>query len=288
MKKRVIVILGPTAVGKSDFAVELACRYDAPVVSCDSRQIYKEMKIGTAPPTQQQMDRCRHYFIHSHSIQQHYSAGQYEIEALELVSSLLRERDVVVMVGGSGLYADAFCYGLDSFPEADLPLREELGKREQEEGPESLRKQLLELDPQTYHSIDLSNRQRVIRALEVTISTGRPYSSFKTAPKKPRPFSIERYALNMDREILYGRINRRVDKMVDAGLVDEVRSLEPYRGLPALMTVGYREIFDAFDGKISLDEAISLIKRNTRRYAKRQVTYFAGEKQISYPDLTRI
>lgn len=272
-------MLGPTAVGKTDYAVSLAQRYGCPVISCDSRQIFREMHIGTAPPSPEQLEQVKHYFIFSHSVEQYYSAGQYEIEALALVDELFKTYDELVMVGGSGLYADAFCYGLDDFPPANQELRKELTERALTEGVPVLAEELKALDPETYAAIDLSNRQRVVRALEVTMSTGRKFSSFKSAPRKPRPFVIERLCLNMPREVLYDRINRRTERMFESGLVEEVRSLERFRNMPALQTVGYREVFDYLDGRISLDEAVELVKRNTRRYAKRQVTYFAKERQ---------
>lgn len=279
MKGRITLVLGPTAVGKTDYAVSLAQRYGCPVISCDSRQIFREMHIGTAPPSPEQLEQVKHYFIFSHSVEQYYSAGQYEIEALALVDELFKTYDELVMVGGSGLYADAFCYGLDDFPPANQELRKELTERALTEGVPVLAEELKALDPETYAAIDLSNRQRVVRALEVTMSTGRKFSSFKSAPRKPRPFVIERLCLNMPREVLYDRINRRTERMFESGLVEEVRSLERFRNMPALQTVGYREVFDYLDGCISLDEAVELVKRNTRRYAKRQVTYFAKERQ---------
>lgn len=280
MEKRLTVILGPTAVGKTDYAVDLALKYGTVILSCDSRQIFREMKIGTAPPDEEQLKRVKHYFIHSHSVEDYYSAGQYEIDAMELLSELFQKYDDVVMVGGSGLYADALCYGLDDFPAADMELRKSLS--EQASGPDFplLQQHLKKLDPDSYNLIDISNRQRVVRALEVTISTGKKYSSYRTSPRKKRFFEIERFALNMPRELLYERINSRVDRMVEQGLVDEVRSLIGYRDMPALRTVGYKEIFEYLDGNITLDRAIDLIKRDTRRYAKRQVTYFAKERQI--------
>lgn len=280
MGRELIVILGPTAVGKTDYAVSLAQKYGTVVVSCDSRQIYREMRIGTAPPSPEQLAAVRHYFIFSHSVKQRYSAGQYEIEAMQLLEKLFEEHDTIIMAGGSGLYADALCYGLDDFPPADTELREILTRRAMEEGIAALAEELGKIDPESYASIDLSNRQRVIRALEVTMSTGRKFSSFKSAPRKKRPFAIKRTALSIPREELYSRINSRVERMFENGLVEEAGSLLEYRNLPALNTVGYREVFSYLDGKISLDEAVELVKRNTRRFAKRQITYFAGIPQL--------
>lgn len=282
MNKRLVLVLGPTAVGKTDYAIRMAEKYSSPVISCDSRQIFTEMRIGTAPPSEEQLRQVRHYFIFSHSVRNHYSAGQYEIEAMALLTELFKEHDTIVMAGGSGLYADALCYGLDDFPPADQELRKILTDRVRTEGVASLAEELREADPQSWATIDLSNPQRVVRALEVTLSTGRKFSSYKSSPRKPRPFEIERICLTLPREELYRRIDLRAEKMFETGLVDEVRSLTPWRGMPALKTVGYREVFEYLDGHISLDEALSLVQRNTRRYAKRQITWFASvEKKIA-------
>lgn len=305
MDRRLLVILGPTAVGKTDYSIEVALRYGSPVISCDSRQIYKEMSIGTAVPDASQLAAVKHYFIHSHSVENLYTAGKYEIEALELINRLFDQgHETLVMAGGSGFYVDALVNGLDDFPEADLELRNELTLRLQNEGVESLRLELQRLDPQSYSEIDIANGQRVVRALEVCIMTGRPFSSFKTDPRKKRDFEIEKVGLTRPREVLYDRINRRVLKMVDDGLVEEVRSLEPYRNLAALKTVGYKEIFDWFDyvdGKVSdegwgpampgdgpvtsLDRAVELIQRNTRHYAKRQLSYWGRDKSIRWMEM---
>ncbi len=274
MDKTLTLVLGPTAVGKTDYAIELAKEYGSPVISCDSRQIFKEMRIGTAPPSEEQLRVVRHYFIFSHSVSNHYSAGQYELDAMALLSDLFRSHDRLVMVGGSGLYADAVCYGFDDFPPADQELRKRLTERAMTEGVGVLAEELRKLDPESYAVIDLSNRQRVVRALEVTLSTGRKFSSFKTNPQKKRFFNVERRVLTMPREELYARIDRRTEMMFEAGLVAEVRSLERFRNMPALKTVGYSEVFGYLDGTISLDEAVDLVKRNTRRYAKRQITWF--------------
>lgn len=282
MNKRLVLVLGPTAVGKTDYAIRMAEKYSSPVISCDSRQIFTEMRIGTAPPSEEQLRQVRHYFIFSHSVRNHYSAGQYEIEAMALLTELFKEHDTIVMAGGSGLYADALCYGLDDFPPADQELRKILTDRVRTEGVASLAEELREADPQSWATIDLSNPQRVVRALEVTLSTGRKFSSYKSSPRNPRPFEIERICLTLPREELYRRIDLRAEKMFETGLVDEVRGLTPWRGMPALKTVGYREVFEYLDGHISLDEALSLVQRNTRRYAKRQITWFASvEKKIS-------
>lgn len=287
MRHKLLIILGPTAVGKTDYSIREALKYGSPVISCDSRQIYREMTIGTAVPTPDQLGAVRHYFIHSHSVSTLYSAGRYETEALPLVESLFSQgHDTLVMAGGSGFYIDAFCRGLDDFPQADMELRESLNVRLREEGVESLRFELKRLDPESYATIDIANGQRVLRALEVCLSTGRPFSSFKTSPDRKRSFDIEKIGLVRPREELYARIDRRVLEMIDAGLVDEVRSLEQYRYLPALQTVGYKEIFQYLDSEISLDRAIGLIQRNTRHYAKRQLSYWGRDKDIRWMEVT--
>ena len=303
--KKLLIILGPTAVGKTDYSIDVALRYGSPVISCDSRQIYKEMTIGTAVPSAGQLSAVQHYFIHSHTVTELYTAGKYELEALDLISRLFEEgHETLVMAGGSGFYIDALVNGLDDFPSADLQLRNELMRRLQEEGVEALRLELKSLDPESYAAIDIANGQRVVRALEVCLMTGRPFSSFKTASRKSRDFEIEKIGLTRPREVLYDRINRRVHQMIDEGLVEEVRSLTQYRDLAALQTVGYKEIFDWFDyqeGKVSaegwtptspgdgpvttLDRAIELIQRNTRRYAKRQLSYWGRDKDIRWIEI---
>ena len=305
MPKRLVIILGPTAVGKTDYSIETALRYGSPVISCDSRQIYREMSIGTAVPSKEQLDAVRHYFIHSHTVTELYTAGKYELEALGLINRLFNEgHDTLVMAGGSGFYVDALVNGLDEFPEADLQLRAELTERLKSEGVDSLRQELRRLDPESYSTIDIANGQRVVRALEVCLMTGKPFSSFKTSPNRKRDFEIEKIGLTRPRDVLYDRINRRVLQMIDDGLVDEVRSLIKYRDLAALKTVGYKEIFDWFDyqdglvstegwgptspgdGPVtSLERAIELIQRNTRHYAKRQLSYWGRDKSIVWKEL---
>ena len=305
MSRRLVIILGPTAVGKTDFSIEMALKYGSPVISCDSRQIYKEMSIGTAVPSEGQLAAVKHYFIHSHTVTELYTAGKYELEALELINRLFDEgHETLVMAGGSGFYVDALVNGLDDFPSADLQLRTLLMNRLKEEGVESLRAELKALDPESYATIDIANGQRVVRALEVCLMTGRPFSSFKTAQNKKRDFEVEKIGLTRPRDVLYDRINRRVVQMVDDGLVDEVRSLIQYRDLAALQTVGYKEIFDWMDfeaglvstegwgptspgdGPVtSLERAVELIQRNTRRYAKRQLSYWGRDKDIRWMEL---
>ncbi len=272
--KTLKVIVGPTASGKTDYSIELANQYNSPIISCDSRQIYMELKIGTAPPSEEQLAQIKHYFIFSHSIFDFYTAGKYELEALELINNLFLTHDTLIVVGGSGLYVDALCYGIDDFPDSDMTLRDNLMQRLSAEGIESLRNELRLLDPESYETIDKKNPQRIVRALEVCLQTGKKFSSFKSSSSKQRNFTIERTIIERPREELYDRINLRVDKMIESGLVDEAKELHKFKDLPALKTVGYKELFDYFDGKTSLEEAIDLIKRNTRRYAKRQITWF--------------
>ena len=244
------------------------------------------MTIGTAVPSAEQLSAVQHYFIHSHTVTELYTAGRYELEALDLINRLFDEgHETLVMAGGSGFYVDALVNGLDDFPSADLQLRSELMARLHEEGVESLRQELRMLDPESYATIDIANGQRVVRALEVCLMTGKPFSSFKTSSRKARDFGIEKIGLTRPREVLYDRINRRVVQMVDDGLVDEVRSLTQYRDLAALQTVGYKEIFDYLDGKDDLDRAVELIQRNTRRYAKRQLSYWGRDKDIRWLEL---
>lgn len=281
-KPLLIIILGPTAVGKSDFAIERAIECGSPIVSCDSRQVYKELKIGTAPPSAEQLARVRHYFIFSHSVNDYFTAGRYEIEALALLKELFKSHSTVIMAGGSGLYADALCNGLDDFPPADRQLRGELTRRAEVEGVESLAELLKKIDPPSYRAIELTNRQRVIRAVEVTLQTGRRFSEWKSHTVRERPFEIKKILLTREREVLYERIERRVDLMMEKGLLEEVKSLLPLRDRPALNTVGYRELFDYLDGKISLERGVELIKRNTRRYAKKQLTYWRRDNTIEW------
>lgn len=285
-RKRLLIILGPTAVGKTGFSISVAQKYGSPVISCDSRQIFREMSIGTAVPSASQLAAVKHYFIQSRSVTDNYTAGKYELEAVDLIERLFAEgHDTLVMAGGSGFYIDAVCKGLDDFPPADPLLREDLMHRLRTEGVESLRLGLRRLDPESYASIDIANGQRVVRALEVCIMTGRKFSSFKTSSVKKRSFSIIKLGLTRPRDELYDRINSRVLQMVDDGLVDEVRSLVEYRTLPALQTVGYREIFSYLDGDITLPRAIELIQRNTRHYAKRQMTWWGRDKDIFWKEL---
>lgn len=286
MRRKLLVIAGPTAVGKTDYSIETALRCGSPVISCDSRQIYKEMTIGTAVPDASQLSAVKHYFIHSISVLNAYSSGQFEIDALALIEKLFSEgHETLVMAGGSGFYIDAVCNGLDNLPVPPPELRDELTRRVREEGVEALADELKRLDPAAWKAIDIKNGQRVVRALETIIVSGRSFTDFKLAEPRKRDFEIEKICLTRPRDVIYDRIDRRVLQMIDEGLVEEVRGLEKYRDLPALQTVGYREIFGYLDGNYSLDEAIRLIQRNTRHYAKKQLTWWKRDNAIKWIDL---
>ena len=286
MRRKLLVIAGPTAVGKTDYSIETALRCGSPVISCDSRQIYKEMTIGTAVPDASQLSAVKHYFIHSISVLDAYSSGQFEIDALALIEKLFSEgHETLVMAGGSGFYIDAVCNGLDNLPVPPPELREELTRRVREEGVETLADELKRLDPAAWKAIDIKNGQRVVRALETIIVSGRSFTEFKLAEPRKRDFEIEKICLTRPRDVIYDRIDRRVLQMIDEGLVEEVRGLEKYRDFPALQTVGYREIFGYLDGNYSLDEAIRLIQRNTRHYAKKQLTWWKRDNAIKWIDL---
>lgn len=286
MRRKLLVIAGPTAVGKTDYSIETALRCGSPVISCDSRQIYKEMTIGTAVPDASQLSAVKHYFIHSISVLDAYSSGQFEIDALALIEKLFSEgHETLVMAGGSGFYIDAVCNGLDNLPVPPPELREELTRRVREEGVEALADELKRLDPAAWKAIDIKNGQRVVRALETIIVSGRSFTEFKLAEPRKRDFEIEKICLTRPRDVIYDRIDRRVLQMIDEGLIEEVRGLEKYRDLPALQTVGYREIFGYLDGNYSLDEAIRLIQRNTRHYAKKQLTWWKRDNAIKWIDL---
>lgn len=283
MATKIVILLGPTCVGKTAYSLALARQWDSPIINCDSRQVFKELAIGVARPPQTLLDQVRHYFIATHSIHQPYSAGQYELEAWDLVQQLAPSHETLLMVGGSGLYIDAFCNGMDDFPAPDPELRAQLNALlDSEGGLEQLRAQLQRMDPETYRTLDLSNRRRVLRAVEVCLLSGRSYASFKSHPEKERPFPIEKIGLDCPRDVLYDRINARVDAMVEEGLEAEARALYPYKDLPALQTVGYREWFDCFEGLITPAKAVELIKRNTRHYAKRQMSYWRRDSEIQW------
>jgi tRNA dimethylallyltransferase len=282
MDKRLIVILGPTASGKTEIGIRLAESLQTEIISADSRQIYKELKIGTAPPTKRQLERVPHHFIGNKSIHDYYNASMFEAEALSRISKLFTRFNNVLMVGGSGMYINAVCSGIDDIPTVDPEIRLKLRKQYEKEGIESLRIQLKMVDSVYYNSVDLRNPNRILKGLEISLMTGKPYSSFLSHKKKERDFRILKIGILSDREKLYERINHRVDEMVRQGLIEEAWKMYPLRELNALNTVGYKELFSYFDHQISKDEAIELLKRNTRRFAKRQMTWFLRDKEIQW------
>jgi tRNA dimethylallyltransferase len=280
-----IVIAGPTAIGKTAAAIQLAQHFNTVILSADSRQFYREMSIGTAKPTIEELSAAQHYFIDSHSITELFSVGDFEKQGLALLDELFKIHNTIIMVGGSGLYIKAICEGFDNIPVADEGVRERLNLELEEKGLAYLQEKLKIADPDYYDEVDINNPQRVIRALEVFESTGNSFSSYRIASTNTRPFNVIKIALNMSRELLYDRINQRVDIMMEQGLLDEVKSLIPYRHLNALNTVGYTELFDYLDGKITLDIAIEKIKQNTRRFAKRQLTWFRKDKDFHWVEV---
>ena len=281
-RKRLIVIVGATGSGKTDLSISVAEHFAAPIISTDSRQFYRGMAIGTAQPSREQMARVEHHLVDCLDVSEEFNCGAYERVALERLAELFEKHDTVVAVGGSGLYIKALCEGMDDLPDAEPALREELLRRLETDGLESLVEQLRELDEVYYNEVDRCNPQRVLRAVEVCLTTGKPYSSLRKGGAKKRDFEIVKIGIDYPREELYGRINRRVDMMMDAGLESEARTMLPHRHLNALQTVGFSELFDYFDGTISKEEAVELIKRNSRRYAKRQMTWFRRDKDIKW------
>jgi tRNA dimethylallyltransferase len=280
--KTLIVIAGPTAVGKTAIAIQVAQHYNTVVLSADSRQFYREMTIGTAKPDADELAAVKHYFIDSHSIQENFSVGDFEKQALALLDELFKEHDVIVMAGGSGLYIKAVCEGFDNLPVAEPGVRHKLNQDYTELGIRHLQQRVKEVDPDYYEQVDIHNPQRLIRALEVFETTGKPISYYRKSMVNDRPFNMVKIGLNLPRDILYQQINHRVDKMVELGLLDEVKSLIPHRSLNALNTVGYSELFDHFDGKANLEGALDLIKQNTRHFAKRQLTWFRKDKDMHW------
>lgn len=280
--KKLIVIAGPTAIGKTELAIRVALHFKTEVLSADSRQFYREMSIGTAKPSLEELRAVKHHFIDSLSITENYSAGDFEDQGLNILADIFSKNDYAVLAGGSGLFIKAITEGFDELPKADAEVRNKLNQILAEQGIGLLQQQLKELDPEYYRQADIHNPQRIIRALEVSLSTGKPFSSLHLKKKRERPFSVVKIGLNADRDLLYQRINHRVDLMVEAGLIDEVKQLLPYRHLNALNTVGYSEIFSYLDGEISLQEALDAIKQNTRRFAKRQLTWFRKDPDIKW------
>lgn len=274
MAKYLIIIAGPTGVGKTDLSIGIAKHFNSEILSCDSRQFYRELGIGVAKPTTEQMKEVKHHFVDNVSVTERYSIWQYEDDAIKLLEDYYKTHEFAVMCGGSGLYIDAVCNGIDLMPDPDPVIRQEVIDLYNEKGIEALRFELQRIDPEYYAQVDLKNPQRIMRGIEMTRQTGKPFSQFRTNIRQKRNFTPIKILVNTDRKILYDRINRRVDIMLERGLVDEARSLMQYRDMIALKTIGYTELFDHFDGNTSLDVAIELIKRNSRRYARRQITWF--------------
>ncbi|HEX3009031.1 MAG TPA: tRNA (adenosine(37)-N6)-dimethylallyltransferase MiaA [Bacteroidales bacterium] len=274
MEPTLVSIVGPTAVGKTEIGVQLAERFSSEIISADSRQMFRELKIGTALPSPEQLSRAKHHFIGNLSIHDYYNVSMFEQDVLTLLSGLFRGKPLLFMVGGSTLYVNAVYHGIDDLPTVDPALRNDLQQQYQEQGIEFLRLKLKMLDPDYYQRVDLKNPNRLLKAIEISLMTGKPYSSLLTAPKRERDFRIIKIGLNKSREELFEQINRRVDEMFDLGLPEEARALYPYKSLNSLNTVGYKELFLYIENKISLDEARELIKKNTRNYAKRQLTWF--------------
>jgi tRNA dimethylallyltransferase len=282
LNKTLIVITGPTAVGKTDLCLDIAKYFGIPIINADSRQIYREIKIGTAAPTEEQLRQVRHYFVGTQALTDYYSASIYEQEVMNLLDTLFQTSDYALLSGGSMMYIDAVCNGIDDIPTVDDETRNLLKKRLAEEGLESLCEQLRILDPEHYEIVDKKNPRRVVHALEICLMTGRTYTSFRTNEHKERPFNIIKIGLTRDREIIYERINRRVDIMMEQGFLDEARRVYPLRHLNALNTVGYKELFAYLDGTWSLDEAIERIKGNTRRYARKQLTWYKKDPLVTW------
>jgi len=286
MSKYLITIVGPTAIGKTALAIQIANYYKTEILSGDSRQFYKEMCIGTAVPSREELKAAPHHFIQHLSVEDTYSIGHYEREAIKLLDQLFTKHSCIVLVGGSGLYVDAVLHGLDTFPPVKTGIRESLSVLYEKEGIIALQHLLKEKDPEYYNRVDLHNHQRIIRALEVCLSSGKPFSSFQKRTKISRDFKVIKIGIQAGRSLLYDRINRRVDQMVVNGLVEEARNLLSRKHLNALQTVGYRELFHHFDNQCSLDEAIEKIKINTRRFAKRQLTWYRKDTEIEWFDYT--
>ncbi|MBP1612666.1 MAG: tRNA isopentenyltransferase (miaA) [Bacteroidetes bacterium] len=282
MTKTLVVLIGPTGVGKTELSLRLAEKFNTSIVSSDSRQLYADLKIGTAAPTPEQLKRIPHHFIGTLKLTDYYSAAQYEIEALALLESLFTEKDVVILTGGSMMYVDAICKGIDDIPTVDSDTRELMLSRYENEGLENLSNELKLLDPEYYKIVDIKNPKRVIHALEICYMTGKTYTSFRIREKKQRPFRILKIGLMRDREELYNRINQRVDIMMEEGLLEEAKSVYPYRQLNALNTVGYKELFNYLDGQWTLSFAIDKIKQNSRIYSRKQMTWFKRDEEIRW------
>jgi tRNA dimethylallyltransferase len=277
-----IVVLGPTGVGKSDISIQLAKFYKTDIISADSRQLFRELSIGTAVPSKDDLKSVSHHFIQSRSIHDYYNVSEYETEAIELIDQLFKIKNPLILTGGSMLYIDTICKGIDDIPTVSLEIRNEVIKWYEENGLETLQQRLLTLDPEYYQIVDLNNPKRLLHAIEVCQMTGRTFTSFRKNTVKERPFHTLKIGINQNREILYQRINQRVDRMMEAGLLEEAKNVYPYRNLNSLNTVGYKELFSYFDGKCTLEEAIDLIQRNSRKYARKQLTWFRKDTDIHW------
>lgn len=282
MAKTLLVLIGPTGVGKTELSLRLAEKFGSPIISSDSRQLYADLKIGTAAPTPEQLNKVPHHFVGTLKLTDYYSAAQYEAEVLKLLEKLFQSKDVIVMTGGSMMYVDAVCKGIDDIPTVDKETRELLIHRYEAEGLERLCSELKLLDPEYYKIVDLKNPKRVIHALEICYMTGKTYTSFRTRSTRERPFNILKIGLTRDREELYERINRRVDIMMEDGLLEEVKSVYPYKHLNSLNTVGYKELFNYLDGVWDLPFAIEKIKQNSRIYSRKQMTWFKKDNEITW------
>ena len=286
--KTLIIILGPTAIGKTSISIKLAKHYNTQIISADSRQFYKELKIGAAPPSKEELSEVQHHFIHNLSVNEDYNVGKFEEDALRKIEELLKEKEKIIMVGGSGLYIDAICKGFDKMPDTSKEIRNKVISLYKEKGIKFLQSELKENDPIYFNEVDIQNPQRLMRALEVIYSTGKPFSNFRKEQVKKRSFNIVKIGLDMNREDLYKRINKRVDIMIENGLLNEVESLLNHRNKNSLQTVGYKELFEYLDGKYSQEEAIDMIKQNTRRFAKRQISWFKRDETITYFSTSKI
>lgn len=280
--KHLIIILGPTGIGKTATSIKLAHEFDTDIVSCDSRQFFQEMSIGTAVPSPEELAAAKHHLIHSHSIHQNYNVYEFEQDAIRLIEALHQQKDVVIMTGGSMLYVDAICKGIDTMPDANPQIRAELKQLLAEQGLTPLLQQLKPLDPAYYNQVDKNNPKRVLHGLEMCLTLGKPFSTMRTQPQKKRSFNIIKIGLNMEREDLYARINKRVDIMMEKGLLQEAEALFPQADLNALNTVGYKELFAYFRDEHDLAKAVELIKRNTRHYAKKQLTWFRKDETTAW------
>lgn len=280
MKKKLITISGQTASGKTNLSIRLAQNLNCSIISCDSRQFYKEMSIGTAVPSKLELSKANHYFIHHKSVKDNYTVGDFQNDALKLIENLFKKDDYIILTGGSGMYMDAIVNGIDKFPKIKLGVRELLNEKHNSGGILFLKNKLKELDPEYYDIVDVNNHRRLIRALEVCISTGKPYSSFLNKKNKKYDFESVNFGIKVDRELLYKKINYRVDKMISDGLIKEAKTLLNFKDLNPLNTVGYKELFEHFKGNLTKSQAIEKIKQNTRRYAKRQMTWLKNKNLI--------